>query len=620
MQNNRFLPTTKEEIEKRKWDVLDIIIVSGDAYVDHPSFGTAIIGRVLEHAGFKVGIISQPDWRSIDDFTRLGEPRLCFMVTAGNIDSMVNHYTARKKRRRQDAYSPGGKSGLRPDRATIVYSNRLREAFGKKPIVLGGIEASLRRFAHYDYWDDKVRRSVLFDTRADLLVYGMGEFQSVAIAEQLNQGMSIEDIRKNKGLAYISNSLELESDFVLIPSFEDISEDKTAYARAFKLQYFEQDSINGKTVVQPHGNRFLVQNPPAPYFSTKELDQVYSLPYTRTYHPAYEQDGGVPALKEVEFSVTTHRGCFGSCSFCAITHHQGRKIQNRSPESILQETKLLTQQANYKGYIHDLGGPSANMYGIWCEKMNKLGACRDRLCLYPEPCFNLKGIHKDYLQLLQRVRGVPKVKKAFIRSGLRYDLILADKKSNFLHDLCRYHVSGQLKIAPEHISKKVTDLMHKPAGDKYEQFIERFKQTNQKLKKKQYLIPYFISGHPGCGLNEMAELAKHLKKQGFVPDQVQDFTPTPGTLATCIYYTGINPFTEEKVYVPKDEDERDMQRALLQYNKPANYQLVKSALEKINREDLLSDLFSSSRNNGKQKKVKTRARGNVKGRKKKWGK
>lgn len=546
--NKKFLPISKEDMLERGIDRLDFIIVTGDAYVDHPSFGTAIIGRVLENEGFTVGVISQPNWNSVEDFKKLGKPKYAFLVNSGNIDSMVNHYTASKKKRHDDLYSPGGKSGYRPDRAVIVYANKLKESFKDVPIIIGGIEASLRRFAHYDYWSDKVRRSILMDSKADLLIYGMGERTVVEMANLFKYGMQVQNMHNLRGTVYITNNVDTLQDFIETPSFEEISENKKAYADAFKTQYFEQDSINGKTIVQKHDKRYIVQNPPQIPLTIEEMDVVYNLPYARDYHPIYESQGGIPAIKEVKFSITSHRGCFGSCSFCALTFHQGRVIQNRSENSIMNEAKLLTTLDDFKGYIHDVGGPTANFRHRACKKQETLGTCKNRLCLFPSPCKNLIVDHTEYLNLLRKIRRLPGVKKVFIRSGIRYDYLIHDKNSAFFEDLCKHHVSGQLKVAPEHISPRVLAQMGKPTREVYDKFVNKYFSINKKLDKKQYLVPYLMSSHPGSDLNAAIELALYIKEMGYTPEQVQDFYPTPGSLSTTIYYTGINPLTGEKVY------------------------------------------------------------------------
>lgn len=586
---SKFLPISKEDLEERGIKQLDFIIVTGDAYVDHPSFGTAIIGRILEHEGFTVGIIPQPDWKKVDDFKKLGEPKYAFLVNSGNIDSMVNHYTAAKKRRHDDFYSPGGKGNSRPDRAVIVYCNRLREAFKNVPIVIGGVEASLRRFAHYDYWEDKVRRSILIDSKADLLSYGMGEKSIVQIANLFKYGEDVHKMNDIRGTVYISKDISNLTNYVEVPSFEEVVSDKTKYAESFKLESTEQDAINGKTLVQKHGDRYIVQNPSSMPLTEEEMDIVYNLPYARNYHPIYEKDGGIPALTEVKFSITSHRGCFGACSFCAIALHQGRTIQHRSQTSIISEAKVLTGLKDFKGYIHDVGGPTANFRHRSCELQKTKGVCKNRQCLFPTPCKNLKIDHTEYLDLLRKLRKLPKIKKVFIRSGIRYDYLIYDKNPEFFKDLCEFHVSGQLKVAPEHVSDKVLKEMRKPGKDVYDKFVKKFFDINKAINKKQFLVPYMISSHPGSDLNSAIQLAEYIKKMGYMPEQVQDFYPTPGSLSTTMYYTGINPLTGEKVYVPKNQHEKNMQRALMQFSKPENYKIVREALEKAHREDLIGN-------------------------------
>jgi len=582
-----FLPICKEDMKKRGWNELDFIFVTGDAYVDHPSFGHAIITRLLESLGFKVGIISQPNWKTADDFIKLGKPKIAFLVSSGNIDSMVNHYTVNKKRRSEDVYSPGGKANLRPDRAVIVYCNKLREYFKDVPIIIGGIEASLRRFAHYDYWDDKVRRSILLDSNADLLVYGMGEKQILEIANLISYGKKITEIKNINGTCYVTKDISNLTDYIEIPSFEEVSKDKLKYAEAFKIQYQEQDPIKGKTLVQKHGNLYVVQNPPAKPLTVEEMDFIYSLPYTRTYHPIYKKYGGVPALKEVEFSIVSHRGCFGGCSFCALHFHQGRIIQKRSKESIIEEAKKLINLPNFKGYIHDVGGPTANFRNPSCKKQLKEGVCKNRQCLFPTPCPNLEVNHDEYLNILREIRKLPKVKKVFIRSGIRYDYVLLDKNDKFLIEVIKNHISGQLKVAPEHVCDKVLKIMGKPPRKLYDKFVKKYFDLNKKFGLKQYLVPYLMSSHPGSDLKAAIELAEYIRDMGYNPEQVQDFYPTPGSLSTTIYYTGINPLTGEKIYVPKDPEEKKMQRALLQFKDPKNYDLVYKALIKAKRTDLI---------------------------------
>ncbi|KGK90746.1 YgiQ family radical SAM protein [Clostridium sp. HMP27] len=615
--NKNFLPVNKQDLKQRGISQLDFVLITGDAYVDHPSFGSAIISRVLESQGYTVGIIAQPDWKSAESFKALGKPKYAFLINSGNIDSMVNHYTVSKKRRHDDLYSPGGKSGYRPDRAVIVYSNRAREAYKDVPIIIGGIEGSLRRFAHYDYWDDKIRRSILLDSKADLLIYGMGEKIIIQVADLLKYGMDISKINNVLGTVYSTKDISYLNDFVEIPSFEECVEDKKSYAESFKLSYYEQDAIRGKTVVQKHGDQYIVQNPPQVPLTEREMDEVYNLPFTRTYHPMYEKDGGIPAITEVKFSITSHRGCFGSCSFCALTFHQGRVIQNRSQDSIVDEATLLTTLPDFKGYIHDIGGPTANFRHRACKIQETKGTCKDRQCMFPTPCKNLIVDHSEYLGLLRRVRSLPNVKKVFIRSGIRFDYLMLDKKDDFFKDLCKHHVSGQLKVAPEHISNKVLKYMGKPNNDVYEKFINKYKSINKNLDKKQYLVPYLMSSHPGSDLNAAVELSQYIKQMGYIPEQVQDFYPTPGSLSTTIYYTGINPLTGEKVYTPKTQKEKNMQRALLQFKIPKNYNTVKDALIACNREDLIGKgahcligdkepKNSSNKQNSKNKKSKKR--------------
>lgn len=571
----------------RGWEEIDFLIITGDAYVDHPSFGHAIIARWLEAHGFRVGILSQPDWKSSSDFEKLGRPRLGVMLAAGNLDSMLNHYTASGKKRRTDDYTPGGVAGRRPDRATIVYANKVRELWGDIPLVIGGIEASLRRFAHYDCWSDKVRRSVLTDSRADLLVYGMGELASLEIARRLADGIPVSAIRDIPGTCWKTHDPEKAGDAIVLESFDEVSTDKRKYAQAFRKYYEQQDSVRGKRLIQDQGPWQVVQNRPARALTVAEMDKVYALPYTRRWHPDYDKLGGVPAFSEVKFSITSHRGCFGECGFCAIASHQGRLIQRRSDESILREAVLLTKEPDFKGYIHDVGGPTANFTNPSCPESIKRGACLGRSCLYPEPCRRLRPQHSDYIELLRKVRSLPGIKKVFIRSGVRYDYLLADKKDEFLEELCRYHISGQLKIAPEHVSPEVLKYMRKAPREVTEEFIRRYREMNEKLGMKQFLVPYFISAHPGSTLKAAVELAEFIRDSGLRPEQVQDFTPTPGSMSTCIYYTGLDPLTMEEVYVPKSAEERKMQRALLQYWMPENREYVRKALLKAKRGDLI---------------------------------
>lgn len=584
---NIFLPISKKDLEERGIDQLDFIIITGDAYVDHPSFGTAIIGRTLESEGFSVGIIPQPNWHNSDDFKALGKPKYAFFINSGNIDSMVNHYTAAKKKRHDDFYSPGGEGGHRPDRAVIVYCNRAKEAYKDVPIIIGGIEASLRRFAHYDYWEDKVRRSILIDSKADLLSYGMGEKTTVQIANLFKYGMNIKSMNDILGTTYVTSDISSLKDYVEVPSFEEVLEDKKAYANAYKLQSMEQDAFRGKTLIQKHGDRYVVQNPPQYPLSQAEMDKTYNLPYTRTYHPIYNESGGIPALNEVKFSITSHRGCYGGCSFCALTFHQGRTIQNRSQDSIIDEAKTMTTYDDFKGYIHDVGGPTANFRHVSCKEQLERGVCKTKQCLFPAPCKNLKVDHSEYLSLLRKLRALPKVKKVFIRSGIRYDYLIYDKDTKFFEELCKYHISGQLKVAPEHISDRVLNKMGKPGKSVYNKFVKKYFEINNRLGMKQYLVPYLMSSHPGSDLNASIELALYIKEMGYTPEQVQDFYPTPGSISTTMYYTGLDPMTGEPVYVPKKQHEKNMQRALLQFSKPENYKIVKEALLATNRDDLI---------------------------------
>ena len=583
-----FLPITREEMKERGWDQVDFVYVSGDAYVDHPSFGHAIITRLLESRGYRVGIIAQPDWRKPESVQVFGEPRLGFLVSAGNMDSMVNHYSVSKKRRKTDAYTPGGEMGKRPDYACVVYGNLIRQTYKKTPIILGGIEASLRRMAHYDYWSDKLKRSVLLDSGADVISYGMGEHSIVELAEALDAGIPVEDITYIAGTVVKTKSLDSIYDAEILPSFEDLKADKMNYARSFYTQYLNTDAFNGKRLVEPYSDHlYVVQNPPALPLSEGEMDDVYGLPYMRTYHPSYEKDGGVPAISEVKFSLISNRGCFGGCSFCALTFHQGRIIQARSHESLIKEAELLTEEPDFKGYIHDVGGPTANFRYPACAKQMTKGACPNKQCLFPEPCKNLRADHSDYIQLLRKLRTIPKVKKVFIRSGIRFDYLLADSNRNFLRELCEYHVSGQLKVAPEHVADSVLRLMGKPKNSVYRQFVKEYNAMNEKLGKKQYLVPYLMSSHPGSDMKAAVELAEHLRDLGYMPEQVQDFYPTPSTISTCMYYTGYDCRTMEKVYVPTNPHEKAMQRALIQYRNPKNYDLVVEALKIAGRTDLI---------------------------------
>lgn len=581
-----FLVTERADMEARGWAELDFVLISGDAYVDHPSFAPAVIGRYLESKGYRVGIIAQPDWNDVNAFKKLGKPRLASLVTAGNLDSMLNKFTAAKKIRREDDYSPGGEAGHRPDRATLVYSNRMKEAFRDVPLIIGGIEASLRRFGHYDYWSDTVRRSILVDSKADVLIYGMGELQIIELAEALDQNRFEESLPNIRGICYMSKDIP-SIDCVACPSFEEIKADKMAFADAFRIQYDEQDPFYGRPIVQKHGDRYVVQNVPALPLTQEQMDAAYDLPYTRKWHPSYDDKGGVPALSEVQFSLVSQRGCFGSCSFCAITNHQGRIIQNRSHQSLIDEAKLMINMDGFKGYIHDVGGPTANFRHLACDKQAVFGACKGRTCAAPEPCENLNTNHDDYIALLRKLRKLKGVKKVFVRSGLRYDYVLADNNKAFVKELCQYHVSGQLKVAPEHVSKRVTTMMGKAGKEEFLTFKKWFDEANRELGKKQYLVPYFMSSHPGCTLEDAIELAEFLRDQHMYPEQVQDFIPTPGSLSTCMYYTGINPLDGKPVYVAKKGRDKAKQRALMQYKNIENYDLVKEALIEANRRDLI---------------------------------
>ena len=581
-----FLPICRRDMEERGWNELDFVFISGDAYVDHPSFGPAIICRLLEKHGYKVGIIPQPDWHSTKDFDRLGKPRLGFLVSAGNMDSLLNKFTAAKKVRHEDAYSPGGQAGHRPERATIVYCNRLRELYPDVPIIIGGIEASLRRMAHYDYWSNAIRRSILVDSQADLLIYGMGERAILEIATDLQQGVEVANIQDVHGTCYRVPNKDYAWDYIELPSFEAVRKDKKTFAEAFKIEYLEQDPIRGRKLLQQNDEWCVVQNPPAMPLSEEQMDEVYGLPYMRTYHPIYEKAGGVPAIKEVQFSLVSQRGCFGGCNFCAIISHEGRIIQRRSHASLIREAKILTHMKGFKGYIHDVGGPTANFRRTSCDGQLKRGTCRGKPCLSPEPCKLLVADHSDYIKLLRELRSLPGVKKVFVRSGIRFDYLLL-AKDDFLYELCKYHVSGQLKIAPEHISDRVTRLMGKSNRAVYLRFVEKFRRMNERLGKKQYLVPYFMSSHPGSELSDAVELAEFIRDMGYHPQQVQDFIPTPGTLSTCMWYTGLDPMTGEKVYSAKSYEEKRMQRALMQYWLPKNHEIVRKALHLAHREDLI---------------------------------
>jgi uncharacterized radical SAM protein YgiQ len=583
-----FLPLTAEEMRKLGWEQPDFVLITGDAYVDHPSFGAAIIGRLLERYGYKVAILAQPDWKSVTDFRRFGKPRLGFLITSGNVDSMVNHFSVTLHRRKVDKYAPGGEAGKRPDRAVIVYSNRAREAYKDVPIVLGGLEASLRRMAHYDYWEDGLRRSILLDSKADLLIYGMGERAIIEVAEALDAGISGKDISWIRGTCYATKTMPDGVEAVLLPDFETLLQSKDEYCKSFAVQYRNNDSLTGVTLAEGYNvnqpsQMYVVQNPPQPPLERDELDDLYSLTFERSWHPSYDKAGGVPALEEVQFSITANRGCFGSCSFCALTYHQGRQVRSRSKDSIVKEAKLLASDQKFKGYIHDIGGPTANFRNPSCKKQLTKGVCPNKECLFPEPCKELEVDHSEYLDVLTAVRQLPGIKKVFIRSGIRYDYLMADPDDRFLKELCQYHVSGTLKVAPEHVAPQTLKRMRKPGKRVYEAFQTKYKKTNQELKMNQYLIPYYISSHPGCTLDDAIDLAAYLKESGFVPDQVQDFYPTPGTLATCMYYTEKDPFTLEPIYVAKKAEDKRMQRALLHFNKKENRTLVEKALKKAGR-------------------------------------
>ena len=593
----QFLPITKTEMSERGWEQADFVFVIGDAYVDHSSFGPAIISRVLESRGYKVCIISQPDWTDEESIAVFGEPRLGFLVCAGNMDSMVNHFTVNKKRRSFDAYTPGGKPGRRPDYATIVYCNLIRRKYKKVPIVIGGIEASLRRLAHYDYWSDRLKHSILMDSGANLLLYGMGELSIVEVADALNSGIAAEDITYVPGTVYkakdVTDVLE-QRNGILLPDFDTLSADKLEYARSFLIQYQNTDFLTARPLVEKYGEkRYVVQNPPSRPLTTQELDDIYELPYMNNYHPSYEAEGGVPAISEILFSLTSNRGCFGGCSFCALTFHQGRIVQTRSHESLLREAQAMTRDPRFKGYIHDVGGPTANFRRPACDKQLTKGVCTNRQCLYPKPCANLKADHSDYIALLRKLRALPGVKKVFIRSGIRFDYLLADRDQTFLRELCKYHVSGQLRVAPEHVSDHVLDLMGKPRNEVYQEFCRRFEKVNQQLGLEQYVVPYLISSHPGSDLKDAIALAESIRDMGYMPEQVQDFYPTPSTISTCMYYTGVDPRTMKKVEITSKPHEKALQRALIQYRLPENYDLVKEALLREGRQDLIG--FDKSR-------------------------
>ncbi len=583
-----FLPICRKEMEDRGWSQPDFVYVSGDAYVDHPSFGHAIITRLLESLGYKVCILAQPDWRKRESIMEFGEPRLAFLVSAGNMDSMVNHYTVAKRKRRTDAFSPGGVMGKRPDYAVVVYCNLIRQVYKHTPVIIGGIEASLRRLAHYDYWSDTLKRSILLDSGADLISYGMGERSIAAIAEALDAGLSIRDLTYIDGTVCKVRDLSSVYDPVILPSYEDLKRDRINYAKSFYTQYCNTDPFSGRRLVEPYSDHcFVVQNPPSKPLSQEELDQVYSYPYMRTWHPSYQEAGGIPAIQEVKFSLVSNRGCFGGCSFCALTFHQGRILQTRSHESLLSEARQMTQDQDFKGYIHDVGGPTANFRQPSCKKQLTEGVCSRRQCLFPKPCKNMEVSHKDYVKLLRKLRDVPGVKKVFIRSGIRFDYVMADRDDTFLRELCMYHVSGQLKVAPEHIADSVLQKMGKPENSVYQSFVQKYEKINRQLGKKQYLVPYLMSSHPGSTLKEAIALAEYLRDLGVMPEQVQDFYPTPSTISTFMYYTEVDPRNMEKVYVPKNPHEKAMQRALIQFRDPKNYDLVLEALKREGRMDLV---------------------------------
>ena len=582
-----FLPISKQDMDVRGWEQCDFVYVIGDAYVDHPSFGHAIISRILENAGYSVGIISQPDWKNPQSIAVLGKPRLGFLVSGGNMDSMVNHYTVSKRRRKTDAFTPGGVMGKRPDYATVVYCNLIRQVYKDVPILIGGIEASLRRLSHYDYWSESLKRSILLDSQADLLMYGMGEKSVVEIADALNAGMDVRHITYIDGTVYRTTELDESLPTIVLPSYEDLKTDKRKYAQSFKVQYGNCDPFTANRLAEPYGKEFVVQNPPQKPLTTEEMDAVYDLPYCRTWHPSYTRAGGVPAIEEVKFSLVSNRGCFGACSFCALTFHQGRIIQTRSHESILREAEIMIKDPDFKGYIHDVGGPTANFRHPACEKQLSKGACGSRQCLHPTPCKNMRADHTDYVSLLRKLRKLPGVKKVFVRSGIRFDYLLADKKDTFFKELVQHHISGQLKVAPEHVSDAVLERMGKPKNAVYNRFVDKYFTLNKQFGMNQYLVPYLMSSHPGSTLKEAIELAEYIREMGYNPEQVQDFYPTPSTLSSVMYYTGLDPRTMDKVYVPTDPHEKAMQRALIQYRDPKNYYLVREALLKAHREDLI---------------------------------
>lgn len=592
-------------MEREGWDQADFVIVTGDAYIDHPSFGTAIIGKLLSHFGYKIAVLAQPNWHSCGDFKRFGKPRLGFLINGGNVDSMVNNYSVFKKKRKKDVYSPGGRAGRRPDRAVIVYSNRAREAYPDVPVLIGGLEASLRRMAHYDYWDDRVRRSILLDSRADLLMYGMGERAVLEIAEALDSGINVSDITWIRGTCAVVK--DLPEDTVILPSFEEVKNDKKKYAESFAVQYANHDEASAKPLAEGYDNgNYVLQNPPQPILSRMEMDDLYSLPFERNYHPMYEKEGGVPAVSEVRFSITANRGCFGGCAFCALTYHQGRRVISRSTESVVKEAEIIKKLPGFKGYIHDIGGPTANFTMPACRKQKEHGVCTDKDCLHPGPCRAMIIDHSDCLDKLRKVRNLEGIKKVFVRSGVRYDYAVADKNDTFLEELCRFHISGTLKVAPEHTQKPVLDAMRKPDIKVFEKFVKKYTLINKKAGKKQFLIPYLISSHPGCTMNDAVDMAVYLAKSGFVPDQVQDFYPTPGTLATCMYHTGIDPLTGKNVYAAKSMKEKKMQRALLHFNKPENRKLVLEALRYAGREEAEDVLFRRHRKHENHRKGRKR--------------
>ena len=586
--NHDFLPVCREDMEKRGWKSVDFAYIIGDGYVDHPSFGHAIISRLLESRGYRVGIISQPDWKDPESICIYGEPRLGFLVSAGNMDSMVNHYSVSKKHRQTDSYTPGGVMGKRPDNATIVYCNLIRRTYKHTPIIIGGIEARLRRLAHYDYWSDSLKRSILLDSQADIISYGMGEHSIVEIADALESGLDVHDITFIDGTVYKTKQIENVYDYIMLPSYDDLKADKLNYAKSFDIQYRNTDPYAGKRLVEPYDKGiYVVQNPAARPLTQMEMDDVYALPYMNNYHPSYEKDGGVPAISEIKFSITSNRGCFGGCSFCALTFHQGRIVQARSHESIIDEAVRMTEEPDFKGYIHDVGGPTANFRRPACDKQMEHGACPGKQCLFPEPCKNLVVDHSDYVSLLRKLRALPKVKKVFVRSGVRFDYALADKDDTFIRELCKYHISGQLRVAPEHVSDNVLKLMGKPGNSVYEKFVNKCEVINRQLGKEQYLVPYLMSSHPGSTLKDAITLAEYIRDIGYMPEQVQDFYPTPSTISTCMYYTGVDPRNMKPVYVARNPHEKAMQRALIQYRNPENYDLVKEALLKEHRQDLI---------------------------------